>query len=284
MDIDLRTLLSFIKESNRNLKISNSLMNDPIKATAFIKKNAKKIDKNITIADENILFYIQEIELAKLLVTEDNIKFKNKSGQNALFINKIPVKVLQFYIEKGMDINGCYKSDNKEDIDYFKSLLYPIHDQTGQLYERIILGLENIKREIPPTIMFPIFRLLNDELSIDKKPVKTNDLLLKLKNNQFDFAKSEKIFISHYEKQRMIINRYKLTSDVRNLEKQNEILYEIYLNIFKRNDMLANNFKENFMNKFIPELTIKFQKIILDDVFIKNSDEKSYNVVKKTRL
>ena len=42
MDIDLRTLLSFIKESNRNLKISNSLMNDPIKATAFIKKNAKK--------------------------------------------------------------------------------------------------------------------------------------------------------------------------------------------------------------------------------------------------
>lgn len=284
MDIDLRTLLSFIKESNRNLKISNSLMNDPIKAIAFIKKNAKKIDKNITIADENILFYIQEIELAKLLVTEDNIKFKNKSGQNALFINKIPVKVLQFYIEKGMDINGCYKSDNKEDIDYFKSLLYPIHDQTGQLYERIILGLENIKREIPPTIMFPIFRLLNDELSIDKKPVKTNDLLLKLKNNQFDFAKSEKIFISHYEKQRMIINRYKLTSDVRNLEKQNEILYEIYLNIFKRNDMLANNFKENFMNKFIPELTIKFQKIILDDVFIKNSDEKSYNVVKKARL
>ena len=284
MDIDLRTLLSFIKESNRNLKISNSLMNDPIKATAFIKKNAKKIDKNISIADENILFYIQEIELAKLLVTEDNVKFKNKAGQNALFINKIPVKVLQFYIEKGMDINGCYKSDNKEDIDYFKSLLYPIHDQTGQLYERIILGLENIKREIPPTIMFPIFRLLNDELSIDKKPVKTNDLLLKLKNNQFDFAKSEKIFISHYEKQRMIINRYKLTSDVRNLEKQNEILYEIYLNIFKRNDMLANNFKENFMNKFIPELTIKFQKIILDDVFIKNSDEKSYNVVKKARL
>lgn len=285
MDIDLRNLLFFIKESDSKLKISNSILNDPIKAVSFIKKNAKKINKNyVSDAGENILFYVHKIELAKLLVTDENIKFKNKAGQNALFTNKIPVKILQFYIQKGMDINGYYTADNKENIDYFKSLLYPIHDQTGQLYERIILGLENIKKEIPETIMSPFFRLLDDELSNKKKSEKINNLLLILKRNQFDFATSEKIFISHYNKQMSRISKYKLESEIKNLEKKNDILYDVYFSIFKRNDILANSFKENFMNQFISGLTIEFQKIILDDVLIKNNNEKSYNVVKKTRL
>lgn len=285
MDIDLRNLLFFIKESDSKLKISNSILNDPIKAVSFIKKNAKKINKNyVSDAGENILFYVHKIELAKLLVTDENIKFKNKAGQNALFTNKIPVKILQFYIQKGMDINGYYTADNKENIDYFKSLLYPIHDQTGQLYERIILGLENIKKEIPETIMSPFFRLLDDELSNKKKSEKINNLLLILKRNQFDFATSEKIFISHYNKQMSRISKYKLESEIKNLEKKNDILYDVYFSIFKRNDILANSFKENFMNQFISGLTIEFQKIILDDVLIKNNNEKSYNIVKKTRL
>ena len=197
MDINLEktNLLKFIKESNPTLKVDNKIVDNDEEFRLFIKENADKINKNyISAYDENILFYIYDLELAKLLITNENIKFKNKTGQNALLINLLPTSVLEFYISNGMDITASYKDSNKnKEIDYFESLLYPLPLESNMLCKQILLGVDKFIK-IPPTVVKPLLYLFKD-----KEFEKGERIVDKLINKNFDFADGVEFFVNFYE-------------------------------------------------------------------------------------
>lgn len=283
MDINLEktNLLKFIKESNPTLKVDNKIVDNDEEFRLFIKENADKINKNyISAYDENILFYIYDLELAKLLITNENIKFKNKTGQNALLINLLPTSVLEFYISNGMDITASYKDSNKnKEIDYFESLLYPLPLESNMLCKQILLGVDKFTK-IPPTVVKPLLYLFKD-----KEFEKGECIVDKLINKNFDFADGVEFFVNFYEDKIKYYKKFKIQEKIEILNKLNDFFSNIYLDIFKRDDLIANEFKKDFILKYLPdELIAEFQKNILEETLIKKNEEKSYNVVKKARL
>lgn len=283
MDINLEktNLLKFIKESNPTLKVDNKIVDNDEEFRLFIKENADKINKNyISAYDENILFYIYDLELAKLLITNENIKFKNKTGQNALLINLLPTSVLEFYISNGMDITASYKDSNKnKEIDYFESLLYPLPLESNMLCKQILLGVDKFTK-IPPTVVKPLLYLFKD------KEFEKGELIVdKLINKNFDFADGVEFFVNFYEDKIKYYKKFKIQEKIEILNKLNDFFSNIYLDIFKRDDLIANEFKKDFILKYLSdELIAEFQKNILEETLIKKNEEKSYNVVKKARL
>lgn len=283
MDINLEktNLLKFIKESNPTLKVDNKIVDNDEEFRLFIKENADKINKNyISAYDENILFYIYDLELAKLLITNENIKFKNKTGQNALLINLLPTSVLEFYISNGMDITASYKDSNKnKEIDYFESLLYPLPLESNMLCKQILLGVDKFTK-IPPTVVKPLLYLFKD-----KEFEKGERIVDKLINKNFDFADGVEFFVNFYEDKIKYYKKFKIQEKIEILNKLNDFFSNIYLDIFKRDDLIANEFKKDFILKYLSdELIAEFQKNILEETLIKKNEEKSYNVVKKARL
>lgn len=283
MDINLEktNLLKFIQKGTPTLKVDNKIVDDDKEFRLFIKQNADKIDKNyVSSYDENILFYIYDLELAKLLITNENIKFKNKIGQNALLINLIPTPVLEFYISNGMDITASYKeSGGNKEIDYFESLLYPLPFKPNILCEQIILGVDKFTK-IPPTVVKPLLSLLKD-----KEFEKGKYVLDKLIYKNFDFAEAIEFFVNFYEDKIRSYKKFKIQEKIEILNKLNDLFSNIYLDIFKRDDLVANKFKKDFILKYLPdELIAEFQKNILEETLSKKNEEKSYNVVKKARL
>lgn len=283
MDINLEktNLLKFIQESSPTLKVDKKIVDNDEEFKLFIKENADKINKNyISSYDENILFYIYDLELAKLLITNENIKFKNKIGQNALLINLLPTSVLEFYISNGMDITSSYKDSNKnKEIDYFESLLYPLPLKSNILCKQILLGVDKFTK-IPPTVVKPLLYLLKD-----KEFEKAEYVIDKLIYKNFDFADSVEFFVNFYEDKIKYYKKFKIQEKIEILNKLNDLFSNIYLDIFKRDDLMANEFKKDFILKYLPdELIAEFQKNILEETLIKKNEEKSYNVVKKARL
>lgn len=220
--------------------------------------------------NENALFHVKDIKIAKLLVKNGiNIKVFNKNKYDNP-LTYVESEITEYYLSLGLNI--CHK--NKFGQEYFEL----IADSGSPKKEKLLVGLNELQNHVledyPNSIVKAFLKsALNTLKRIDliEKEKEIINIKKMLQKENFDFAKGVDYFIEFFD---FGIKMEKMSN---NKEASpifiiNEILSDVYLEIIKREDEIANNFKSSFLEKINFEYYSLLQRNELNSVLLeKNS-------------
>lgn len=290
----IESLRQFIKEGgdiNENISIYNKDKNNIL--FFLLRKDGKQLslalfeeiiksgaDINfLNDNNENLLFYATTKDLALLLIKyKIDMTVKNKEGLNPLFINLLPIEVIEIYLKNGMNISEL--SDDKS-TNYFKSLLIPCCSK--DTLDRMFLGLNYIKTPLPDDIMAVYLTMCkNDQKWYSEESLKR--CISEIVNKGIDIASYAEEFkyvlatAQKYYEDYVKPYRNKSSGDMPAMcpliEKMNRIMFDEYYKLFKRTDKEALYFVENIVIPYgSPEAISLMEKNILCNIHI--ADKKS---------
>ncbi|HCJ8466402.1 TPA: hypothetical protein NV714_000075 [Escherichia coli] len=278
-DINEKISSGYYTEENLLIHI---LRTNPKVSVRLVKKLIENgININYENSDnENALFHVKDIRIAKLLVKNGiNIKVFNKNKYDNPLTYVTP-EITEYYLKIGMNI--CHK--NKFGQEYFEL----IADSGSPNIEKLQVGLNELQNHVsenyPTSIVKAFLKIsLNTLKRIDlieeQKEIDIINIKKMLQKENFDFAKGVDYFIEFFD---FGIKMEKMFS---NEEKSfmfviNEILSDVYLEIIKRNDDTANNFKSSFMEKINFEYYSLLQRNQLNEVLTQKSPLLTKKVVR----
>jgi hypothetical protein len=269
-DINEKISSGYYTEENLLIHI---LRTNPKVSVRLVKKLIENgININYENSDnENALFHVKDIRIAKLLVKNGiNIKVFNKNKYDNPLTYVTP-EITEYYLKIGMNI--CHK--NKFGQEYFEL----IADSGSPNIEKLQVGLHELQNHVLedyPIAMVKAFlkislnTLKRRDLIEEQKEIDLINIKKMLQKENFDFAKGVDYFIEIFD---FGMKMEKLTN---NKEKSsifviNEILSDVYLEIIKRNDDIANKFKSSFMEKINFEYYSLLQRNQLNEVLTQKS-------------
>lgn len=269
---DINETISSGYYTEENLLI-HILRTNPKVSVRLVKKLIENgININYENSDnENALFHVQDIKIAKLLVKNGiNTKIFNKTKYDNP-LTYVEPEITEYYLKTGMNI--CHK--NKFEKEYFEL----IADSGSPNIEKLQVGLNELQNHVledyPASIVKAFLKvalntLKRRDLIEEQKEIDLINIKKMLQKENFDFAKGVDYFIEFFD---FGIKMEKMSN---NKEKSsifviNEILSDVYLEIIKRNDDVANNFKISFMEKINFEYYSLLQRNQLNEVLTQKS-------------